>query len=29
VLLVAAVVVLKVLGWMLKPLRFSDKPPKR
>ena len=28
-LLVAAVVVLEVLGWMLKPLRSSDKPSKQ
>jgi hypothetical protein len=28
-LLVAIVVVLEVLGWMLKPLRSGDKPPKR
>jgi hypothetical protein len=26
--MVAAVIVLEVLGWMLKPLRSSDKPPK-
>jgi len=29
VLLVALVVVLEVVGWILKPLRSSDKPPKR
>jgi uncharacterized membrane protein len=28
-LLVAVVLVLEVLGWMLKPLRSSGKPPKR
>jgi hypothetical protein len=28
-LLVGAVVVLEILGWMLKPLRSPDKPPKR
>jgi hypothetical protein len=29
VLLIGVVMVLEVLGWMLKPLRSSGKPPKR